>query len=90
MIYYISDPHQSKSSIERVSIYILSGVARSVAKPEINRFSGVLFRKAMHHEPVRTRFFVPCLPVMNRTIAISDPDAGDTKSADFYDLLHNL
>jgi hypothetical protein len=57
-----------------------------VAKPEINGFSGVLYGKAMHHEPVRTRFFVPTLPVISRTIALSDPDPGNTKSADFDDL----
>jgi hypothetical protein len=49
MIDYISDPHQSKSSIEKVSIYILPGVAKSVAKPEINGISGVLILENHAH-----------------------------------------
>jgi hypothetical protein len=42
---YISVPHQSKCSIEKVSIYILPGVAKPVAKPEINGISRVLIRE---------------------------------------------
>jgi len=56
-----------------------------VAKPEINGFSGVLYRKAMHNEPVRTRFFVPALPVISRTIALSVLDPGNTNLLIFDD-----
>jgi hypothetical protein len=48
--------------IERVSIYILPGAAKSVAKSESSGITGVLIQKAVHKEPVRIASLFPRYP----------------------------